>query len=76
MLLLILTVVKSFFANGVITFLIKGKPVLSNEPKSLLRNLLDCIILDSWIFDDFILADGLFAKALQTYQLITVYVKK
>ena len=45
-------------------FFNKGKPVFSNGPRSLPNNPRDCTILDSWVFDNFILADALFAKAL------------
>ena len=38
---------------------IKGKPVLSKDPVSLPRNLPNCKILDSWFFDNFMLADEL-----------------
>ena len=53
-------------ANGLRTFFIKGKPGFSNSLRSLPENPLDCPILESWVFDYFILADELFAKALQS----------
>ena len=56
-------VLKTLLANGLSTF-IKGKPVFSNDPRSLPRTPSDCTILDSWVFDNFILADELFTKAL------------
>ena len=46
------------------TFFVKGKPVLRYDPRSLPRNTPNCTILDSWILDNFILADELFGKAL------------
>ena len=46
----------------------KEKPVFINGPKILPKNLLDCPILDSWVFDNFILADELFAKALRNLE--------
>ena len=42
----------------------KGNLVFSNGPKSLPKNHPDCTILCNWVFDDFILAEELFAKAL------------
>ena len=53
-------------ANDLSTFPIKGKPVFSNGPKSLPKNPPDCPILCSWVFDSFILAEELFAKALRS----------
>ena len=47
-------------------FFIKGKPVFSNGPKSLPKNPLDCPILSNRVFDNFILTDELFPKALQS----------
>ena len=52
----------------------KGNPVFSNCPKNLLKNPLDYPIFCNWVFDNFILAEELFAKALQsfeTYVLVT-----
>ena len=54
-------------ANSLITFFIEGNPVFSNEPRSLPRNPLDCIILDNWIFDKLISVDDLLAKALPKF---------
>ena len=45
-----------------------GKPVFSNGPISLTRNPLDYTILDSWVFDNFVLADKLFANVLRNFQ--------
>ena len=39
--------IKTFLANGLITPFIRGNPVFSKGPKSLLRNPPDCIILDN-----------------------------
>ena len=36
---------KTFLANGLITFFIKGKPVFSNGPKSVPKNPPDCSVL-------------------------------
>ena len=43
--------IKTFLANGSITFFISGNPVFSNEQRSLPRNPPYCIILDIWVFD-------------------------
>ena len=54
--------------NGLGTFPIKGNPVFSNGPKSLTKNLPNCPILCKWLFDSFILAEELLAKALRSFQ--------
>ena len=62
-------------------FPIKGNPVFNNSPKRLPKNPLDCSIfllflLDcNWVFDNFILAEELFAKTLQSLET-GVLVKK
>ena len=38
--------IKTLLANGLITFVINGNSVFSNEPSNLTRNPPDCIILD------------------------------
>ena len=48
--------------NGLSKFLIKGRPAFSNGPECLLRNSPNCIILDSLVFQNFILADEPFPK--------------
>ena len=60
--------INTLLANGLITFDIKGNPVFSNGPNNLPKNPADCIILDNWVFDNLILADELFAKALQRFE--------
>ena len=60
--------IKTFLANGLITFVIKGNPVFSNGPSDLPRNPPDCIILDNWVFDNLISVDKWFAKALQRFE--------
>ena len=42
---------------------INGKSTFINSPRSQPSNPRDCVNLGSWIFDNFILADKLFAKA-------------
>ena len=59
--------IKAFLANGLITFFIKGNPVLSNGPSSLPRNRPDCIISDNWVFDSLISVDELFVKVLRRF---------
>ena len=54
--------------NGISTFLINGKPTFSNDPTSQGKNPSDCIVLDSLVFDNFVLkTDKLFAKALRKF---------
>ena len=57
-------VFKTHLANGLIKFPIEGNPVFSNGPESLPKNPPDCLILCNWVFDNFILTEELFAKAL------------
>ena len=49
--------IKTFLANGLITFVIKGSPVFGNRPSNLPRNPPDCIILDNSAFDNYISSD-------------------
>ena len=60
--------IKTLLANGSITFFIKGNPAFSNGPKSLLRNPPNLPILCDSVFDNFILAEELFAKALRSFE--------
>ena len=59
---------KSLLANGLSTIFIKGKPVFSYGPKSLPKIPPHCLILCNWVFDNFILAEELIAKALQSLE--------
>ena len=59
--------IKTLLVNDVSTFFIKGKSAFSNGSKSFPRNLPDCTVLDSWVFDNFLLAHKLFAKVLQSF---------
>ena len=54
-------------ANG-LTFFIKGNPVFINGPKILHKNPPDCSILCNCVFDNFILADEPFPKALRSFE--------
>ena len=56
-------------ANSLSKFPIKGKLIFSNAPKSLAKNLPDCLILcvyNNWVYNNFIIAGDFFAKALQS----------
>ena len=56
--------IKTYLANGLITFFINGNHVFSIGPRSLPRNPPNFTILNNWIFDNMILVDDLLAKAL------------
>ena len=58
--------IRTLLANGSSTFFNKGNPVFSNGPESLPRNPPDYPILCNWFFENFILADEPFAKALRS----------
>ena len=58
---------KTLLANGLSTFFINGKPILNNAPKSLPKNPPDCTTLCNWVFNNFILADELFAASKLVY---------
>ena len=60
--------IKTVLANGLSTFPIKGNPGFSNGSKSLPKNSLDGPILCNWVFDNFILAEELFEKALRSFE--------
>ena len=68
-----------FLANGLSTFFINGKPVFDNGPKRLPRNSPDFSSLDSWVFENYILAYEFFAKVLYifkfNYQLVIICVE-
>ena len=49
-------------------FVINGNPVFSNNPKSLPKKPPNCFILCNWVFDNFILVDEPFAKALRSLE--------
>ena len=56
--------IETLLVNDLSAFPIKGKRVVSNGHKSLPKNRPDYRILCNWVFDNFILAEELFAKAL------------
>ena len=64
--------IKTLLANGLSAFPIKGNPGSGNGPKSLLKYPPDCPILCNRVFDSFMLAKELFAKALQSLETCVV----
>ena len=60
--------IKTLLASVFSTFFIKGKLVFSNGLWNLPKNSPDCPILCNWVFDNFILADELFAKVLRSLE--------
>ena len=50
--------------------IVKGNPVFGNGPKSLPKNPCDCPIFCNWVFDNFILAEELFAKPYEALKLV------
>ena len=56
-------------ANGLSTFPIKGNAVFRNGHKGLPKNPPDYSILCNCVFDNFILTEELFAKALQSFEI-------
>ena len=70
--------IKTLLANGLSTFPIKGNPVFSNGPWILPKYPPDCLNLCNWVFDNFILAEELLAKALEilgTWALVIICVE-
>ena len=67
---------KTLLGSGLSTFFIKGNPAHGSGPKSIPKNTSDCHISCNWVFDNYILAKELFAKASKlVYYLIAVYAK-
>ena len=61
--------IKTLVASVLSMFFIKVKPgCFSNNPRSLPGNPPDCIVLNSWVFNNFVLADELFAEALRRFE--------
>ena len=58
--------IKTVLANGLSTFFIKKKIVFSSSLRNPPKNPSDCTVLDSWAFDNIILADEPFPKAFQS----------
>ena len=59
--------IKTLLANGLSTFFINSEPIFINGPRSLPRNPPNCIFLEIWVFDSFMLVNKLFAKTLRRY---------
>ena len=55
--------IKTILDNGLSTFFIKDKPIFNNGSKRLLRTLPNCTILDSFLFENSILARRYFAES-------------
>ena len=60
--------IKKPTANGSSIFPIKGNSVLGTGPKSLPQKPPDWPISCNWVFDDFVLADKPFEKALRSFE--------
>ena len=56
--------INALLANGVITFFIYGNPVFNKGP--------DCIIFDSWVFENLISTDELLKKCLRNTRNLSV----
>ena len=55
--------IKTLLANGLTLFFINGKRTFINGPRSLLGSSSDCVVFDLKVFDNFLSADKLSAKA-------------
>ena len=60
-------VLKRLSAKGLSKFPVKGNPVFIKDPKRLPKKNLDFPIFWNCVFDNFILADEPFAKALRRF---------
>ena len=60
--------IRTLLADSLSTFPIESNPVFSNGPKRLPAYNPGCTILCNWVFDNFILAEELFVKALQKFE--------
>ena len=60
--------IKTLASSGLSTLFIKVNPAFSNDPKSLPKNPPHYPILCNWVFDNFILAEELFAKAFRSFE--------
>ena len=59
--------IKTLLSNGFITFSIIDNPAFNNSPKSQLKNPPN---LCNWVFDNFVLAEELFAKLYKAMKLM------
>ena len=64
--------IKTLLANGLSIFPIKSNPVFSNGSKSLPKNPPHCPSLCNWVFDNFVLAEELFGKTLQSFETLKI----
>ena len=60
--------IKMLLAISISAFPIKCNPVFNNGLKSLHKHPPDCTILWNWVYDNFILIEELFVKALQSIE--------
>ena len=60
--------IKTLLTNVYRAPFIKGRPVFSNTPKTLLVNPSDCPILCKWAFYKFVLVDELLSKAFRSLE--------
>ena len=56
--------IKTLLANYLSVFFLNGKP---SDLRSVAIKYLDCTIFESWVFDNLIIVDKLYAKVLQTF---------
>ena len=57
--------INTLFSNSLSTFFINSRLIFINCPRSLPRNPPECMILDSWVFDNVLSFDDLTEKSLQ-----------
>ena len=60
--------IEILLANVLSIFPIKGNPAFNNGPKNLPKNRPVCPVLCNWVFDNFILVDEPFVKALRSFE--------
>ena len=59
---------KALLANFLSGLFVKGILAFRNGPRNLSRNPPDCTVLDKLAFDNFILTDEFFSKAIQSFK--------
>ena len=59
--------IKMLLANGLRIFSINGNPTFKSGLRNLLRNLLGGTLIDNWVFENLVLANELFVKALPRF---------
>ena len=60
--------IRTLLVRGLRTFFIKGKPVLSNGPRSLPKSARTFTTPGSWVFHKFMLGDELFTKTVRSLE--------